>query len=66
MNCKHCQSPLDDGVTICPSCGFDNAETAGDAIPAPETQEATPAAEAPEATAAAETPAPADVPGQKK
>ena len=47
MNCKHCQSPLDDGVTICPNCGFDNAETAGDAIPAAETPEA------PEATAAA-------------
>lgn len=25
MNCKHCQTPLDEGVTLCPNCGFDNA-----------------------------------------
>ncbi len=24
MNCKKCQAPLDEGVTVCPQCGFDN------------------------------------------
>lgn len=24
MNCKHCQAPLEDGNSICPSCGWDN------------------------------------------
>lgn len=82
MNCKHCQSPLDGGVTICPNCGFDNTETAGDATPAAETPEAAstqetaeaaPAPETAEAAPAAETPAPdgteetpAAAPEQKK
>ena len=25
MNCKHCQAPLEDGNSICPSCGWDNS-----------------------------------------
>lgn len=24
MNCEKCQAPLDEGVTVCPQCGFDN------------------------------------------
>ena len=26
MNCKYCSEPLEDGVTLCPACGKDNAE----------------------------------------
>ena len=26
MNCKYCGQPLEDGVTLCPACGKDNAE----------------------------------------
>lgn len=63
MNCKHCQSPLDDGVTICPNCGFDNAETAGDSNPAVETPEAGPAAET--AASAAEAPKPGKKSGKR-
>ena len=25
MNCKHCQAPLEDGNSVCPSCGWDNS-----------------------------------------
>lgn len=32
MNCKYCQSPLEDGNPICPFCGLDNGEDP----PAPE------------------------------
>ena len=28
MNCKNCQTQLEDGVTLCPSCGTENAEPA--------------------------------------
>ena len=28
MKCKHCQSELEQGVTICPACGKENSETA--------------------------------------
>ena len=57
MNCKYCQQMLDEGSTICPNCGKDNAEelteevvSAEDAAPEaavpPETAEQTaPAAE---------------------
>lgn len=27
MNCKYCQHALEEGVTLCPECGKDNAET---------------------------------------
>lgn len=37
MNCKHCQTPLDEGVTLCPNCGFDNAAQDGEqTTPAPQ------------------------------
>lgn len=26
MNCKHCQAELEEGVTLCPECGTENAE----------------------------------------
>lgn len=32
MNCKYCQSPLEDGNPVCPFCGLDNGEDS----PAPE------------------------------
>ncbi len=36
MNCKHCQQELDEGVTLCPHCGTENAE----AVEASQPQEA--------------------------
>lgn len=61
MNCKYCNAPLEDGTTVCPECGRENAEPAPEAeIPAP-AAEATPAAE----PAAAATPAPEMKEGMK-
>ena len=28
MKCKYCQSELEEGVTLCPACGKENAEPA--------------------------------------
>ena len=28
MNCKNCQTQLEEGVTLCPNCGTENAEPA--------------------------------------
>lgn len=43
MNCKHCQHTLEEGVTLCPNCGKDNAELpeepAAQEAAAPGTQE---------------------------
>jgi len=30
MNCKHCQQELERGVTLCPHCGTDNAQSAAE------------------------------------
>ncbi len=52
MNCKFCGAPLEEGVTLCPACGKDNADeaSAAPAVPVPETPEETP----PEASAPAQ------------
>ncbi len=60
MNCKNCQAELEEGVTLCPNCGTENAVT--EEVQAPE------AVEAPEAPVAApeapvETPVEAAKPG---
>lgn len=42
MNCKHCNTELEEGVTLCPNCGTENApSTEHEEMPviAPETQE---------------------------
>ena len=57
MNCKYCSEPLEDGVTLCPACGKDNAEaieSTEEVAPEEgmeETVSQTEAAETPEATA---------------
>lgn len=51
MNCKYCQSPLEDGNPVCPFCGQDN----GVDQPAPEAPE-TPQPAEPETVDAAEEP----------
>lgn len=33
MNCKNCQTELEEGVTLCPNCGAENAEPAVNAEP---------------------------------
>ena len=38
MNCKNCQLPLEEGVTLCPQCGTDNTPAQPE-IPVQETQE---------------------------
>lgn len=45
MNCKNCQAELDEGVTLCPACGYDNTPDApeADAVPVVETTVPTPA-----------------------
>ncbi len=58
MNCKHCNTELEEGVTLCPNCGTENAPSTEieDAAPvtAPETQVAEPEAqEAPAENASA-------------
>ncbi len=48
MNCKYCSEPLEDGVTLCPACGKDNAEAvepAQEAAPEEGTVEPVPQAE---------------------
>lgn len=40
MNCKFCQHELEEGVTLCPNCGKENAEPVEDTrVEAPETTE---------------------------
>ena len=34
MNCKNCQTELEEGVTLCPNCGTENAESAAPVEPA--------------------------------
>lgn len=49
MNCKYCSEPLEDGVTLCPACGKDNAEAvepAEEAAPEEGTEETVSQAEA--------------------
>ncbi len=49
MNCKYCSEPLEDGVTLCPACGKDNAEAiepAQEAAPEEGTEETVSQAEA--------------------
>ena len=60
--CKYCQAELEEGSTICPSCGKDNAETeavpAAEPIPAAETapaEETVPEETVPEETVSEET-----------
>lgn len=42
MECKNCQTELEEGVTLCPQCGFENAAQEPEAVaePAPEAEEA--------------------------
>lgn len=60
MNCKYCSEPLEDGVTLCPACGKDNAEAvepAEEAAPEEGTEETASQAEtAQEETAEAGAP----------
>lgn len=32
MKCKHCQAELEEGVTLCPECGTENAEAPAEAV----------------------------------
>ncbi len=68
--CKYCQAELEEGVTLCPACGKDNAETAEETVNveqiAPETEEVTAEVtnETAEETAAVE--APVEEPAEEK
>ena len=39
MKCKYCQAELEEGVTLCPACGKDNAEETVTEQPVEETAE---------------------------
>ena len=61
MNCNKCQAPLEEGVTLCPQCGWENA-------PAEEIQEPVneiPAVEASEEEVKEETSMKAEVPAEE-
>ncbi len=62
--CKFCQADLEEGVTLCPVCGKDNAEAAPEAeeMTAPEAAEETAAGTTQEAPETAEVPAEQEAP----
>ena len=39
MKCKYCEAELEEGVTLCPACGKDNAEETVTEQPVEETAE---------------------------
>lgn len=46
MECKNCQAELEEGVTLCPQCGFENAAQEPEAVTEPAPEEAAPVADA--------------------
>ncbi len=58
MNCKHCQQELEEGITLCPNCGTENAEIPGDTVQEAAVSEAEETVPETEAASVAETETP--------